>query len=391
MRHTLLKRAGILLLLLSTPAVAQKPISVEREKVLAKFADVVTDSRPLYPVKKVPGRIFRESVAPGGAVSFRLHFKIERPEKTTHECPGRNPAGQPCWQVKILDGSENVVWTYVPTSNTGDGFWSDEVPGPATFVEVYSDEADSTLRLVIDRLAIHKTTVTDLAITYPDQRAPISTQDETVRAWGKAVARLRFISDSDKKEYFCTGFLASANLMLTNNHCIRTESEMRSAVVEFDYDEISSVPRRAHFTELVLTNAELDFTLLRLDQTYPASERKPLPWDIVNEVGEGNGLLIIEHPAGEPKQVSILDCRVKDAQITGVTKELTDFGHLCDTLGGSSGSAVQDINTGKVRGLHHLGFLPESPRLINRAVSLKLIYSYINKYKPAVVAELPVQ
>ena len=87
-------------------------------------------------------------------------------------------------------------------------------------------------------------------------------------------------------------------------------------------------------------------------------------------------MVMIQHPAGRPKQVSIVNCKVMGARVAGVTSALTDFGHGCDTLNGSSGSPAIDIQTGRVLGLHHLGYLP-TDEPVNRAVQIQQILDFL--------------
>ena len=117
------------------------------------------------------------------------------------------------------------------------------------------------------------------------------------------------------------------------------------------------------------------------------TERTPLPLKAVAPA-DRQALLVLEHPAGEAKQVSILDCRVEHAEIEGTSSTKTDFGHLCDTLGGSSGSPIQDINTGDVIGLHHLGFRTGSPRPVNQGVRIGLILDDILAQRPDLAKEI---
>jgi len=162
---------------------------------------------------------------------------------------------------------------------------------------------------------------------------------------------------------------------------------MRSALVDFDYDSSRASPSTLRLTEIVAKDPELDFALLRLAEP---SGRWPLRLES-REPSEDQALLIIQHPAGEPKQVSVLDCRVSGAQITGLTTKLTDFGHLCDTLGGSSGSPVQDIKSGTVIGLHHLGFRSGHADPVNQAVKIGLIIQRLRDTNPRILVELGVQ
>jgi V8-like Glu-specific endopeptidase len=69
----------------------------------------------------------------------------------------------------------------------------------------------------------------------------------------------------------------------------------------------------------------------------------------------------------------------------GVRPEvLTDFGHSCDTIQGSSGSPVLDSNH-RVVGLHHWGFDdygPDAWKRTNRAVRMAEIRGAIQSFLP---------
>ena len=81
---------------------------------------------------------------------------------------------------------------------------------------------------------------------------------------------------------------------------------------------------------------------------------------------------MIEHPAGESKQVSRVDCKVQGVDLIGRSTDKTDFGHTCDTLGGSSGSPVLDPAHLEVVGLHHLA-VTTAGVVVNQAVNINLI------------------
>jgi V8-like Glu-specific endopeptidase len=176
----------------------------------------------------------------------------------------------------------------------------------------------------------------------------------------------------------------SSRLLLTNQHCISSADEMRSALVDFNYDSDTASVNTITCTEIVAVDEDLDYSLLRL-----ASSPSATPMKLTSEyVSDTQSLLIIQHPGGDPKQVSIVECKVLKASVPGVSGQTTDFGHYCDTLGGSSGSPVQNIATGMVVGLHHLGIPENSTTLTNQAIKMALILKSLTQKSPAVLGEI---
>ena len=106
---------------------------------------------------------------------------------------------------------------------------------------------------------------------------------------------------------------------------------------------------------------------------------------------EDQALVIIEHPAGEFKQASIDDCKVKSVSRPGSGGGSTDFGHLCDTLGGSSGSPVLDRQSGGLVGLHHLGIPGGAVDPVNQAVHIGQVLDDVRTRVPALHTEITSQ
>src|SRR5258708_3718907 len=116
--------------------------------------------------------------------------------------------------------------------------WSGELAKrpTAAIVRIKGPSGQPVPHVAVDRIAIQDQRPTPQAITPPrDDSQPIDRGSPRIKTWGKSIARLQFIGEGGKG-YFCTAFLVSANLMLTNNHCINTGAAMRSAIAEFDYD-----------------------------------------------------------------------------------------------------------------------------------------------------------
>jgi S1-C subfamily serine protease len=113
---------------------------------------------------------------------------------------------------------------------------------------------------------------------------------------------------------------------------------------------------------------------------------------------EGQVGFVIHHPLCKPKKATVTGCKVDKVKVPGWSMPDgsavadSDFYHTCDTDTGSSGAPVFDA-TGKVIGLHHLGFgEPQAclanPVRKNRAVRIEAILDDLKANDPDVHAEL---
>jgi hypothetical protein len=290
---------------------------------------------------------------------LRLHFVVSAPADT------------PSWGLEVLDKKDRKIWSYSAATDQSTDIWSDEIPGDVAKVRVFAVAEVPKLTLAIDRIIVSKKPTEGRGLTV-DKLRSIDKASPAIQAWGRSVARLVFVRDGGG-QVLCSGFLIADDLFMTNNHCIRTPTEMSSGLAEFDFDRPNTIPVTLRFKEILDTNPDLDFTLLRL---LTPSGRRPFTFD--TSVSEPRNMVMIQHPAGRPKEVSIDNCKVMGAQVAGVTPALTDFGHGCDTLPGSSGAPAIDIQTGRVLGLHHLGYLP-TDEPVNRAVQIQQILDRLKK------------
>jgi hypothetical protein len=286
---------------------------------------------------------------------------------------------EPSWHMEVISAA-GIRERYQPRPGDTD-FWTGEIRGNSATIELFTTAASVPLKLVIDRAVVSKPPVKPQSIS-PDgnQLEPYRVQAEPIRTIGRSVVRLRFVDDVKNKVFTCTGFLVFTSAhILTNEHCINTDREMRSALVDFDFDGGGAATRTVRLGKLLLTDPALDFSLLELAEP---SDRAVLSLK-TGASAEGHALVIVQHPGGETKQVSIRGCKVKGVQITGTTAAGTDFGHLCDTLGGSSGSPVLDATDFAVVGLHHFGFFDGDPNPVNQAVQIAGILTLIKQKIPA--------
>ena len=317
------------------------------------------------------------------------------------------------WAIRVATGGQ-TVWSSSARHTAADSFWSGTIGRRSPELTIEAD-GQGTVELVIDQVMVttHPASEPQMVVG-TDDRKPILDESRQVIDWGAAVARLKFQNERGKREY-CTAFLVSGELMLTNQHCITDDAVLTSAEAQFDFDvpdregcrHGSNEPNCLQFSELVLADFYLDYALLRLDRLTGRTPLAIAP-DAIEEARKDSlqeapgprrvGFALIQHPNGKAKTVSIEGCAPtgrrqgnnprmrafrgragvipegqRSVRALGTTRWQrlrTDFRHRCDTDGGASGSAIQDFTTGFVVGLHHGS---RESREVNQGVSMALI------------------
>ncbi|MQM26001.1 trypsin-like serine peptidase [Glycomyces albidus] len=204
-------------------------------------------------------------------------------------------------------------------------------------------------------------------------------------AWDASRSVARLIIDD---ESYCTAWIAGANRIMTNQHCIANGQEVRATEVQFGYECYectggqARTPLKLRGHEVLASDATYDFTLFTVDDPEAIAHLPHLPIDTRHaEVREK--VFIPGHPGGKPMRISSLSdegrpwtadhCQILDNRADG-NGPRTDLSYYCDTAGGSSGSPVISRETGAVVGLHHLGGCP------NSAARMDLIHPLIAPY-----------
>ena len=155
-----------------------------------------------------------------------------------------------------------------------------------------------------------------------------------------------------------TGFMVSSRIMMTNNHVLGDPLEAGNATLEFDFFEredgnTGPVARfRLQPDAFFITDAPLDFTLVAVEASnsdgIAVGNRGFFP--LIGQSGKavvGERVSVIQHPNGDPQKVVVHDNQVSDVNPDD------DFLHYqADTMGGSSGSPVLNINW-DLAALHH--------------------------------------
>lgn len=355
------------------PVTAQT-LKIDREKVLYKDMNVATVGPFVSAPQAATGVLWTRTVSHSTAVpAVRVHVQV------------RQTRSAPDWQIRIRDLSGQEVESVAggsPVLATGE-FWSKEVPGRGAEVELVSNTGGQGLEIAVDRYAYRVISAIPQSISGIDQRIPIRRAPQDVRGWAPPVARLSFIRDD--LQYVCTGFLVTRDLLMTNEHCLGEPVVAMSALVDFGFDSLDATPAQFRVSKLEAVSVGLDYAVVRLSEAPEGFGRVSLAATAVTEAA---ALVIIQHPAGEYKQASIDDCKVKSASRPGVEGGTTDFGHLCDTLGGSSGSPVLDRQTGGVVGLHHWGIPVGSADPVNQGVHIGQVLDDLRARLPALHTEI---
>jgi V8-like Glu-specific endopeptidase len=202
----------------------------------------------------------------------------------------------------------------------------------------------------------------------PDYKDPLTSGPvdirSTVRNGAKLLALLAFMRDEG--EFDCTAWFLSKRLLITNIHCVDSEARARSLSIEVGVFDGAETPTDSLFGASYLLGSDaLDYAILKLDRdtTIPVT---PLKWR-KGKPGSSEGIAIVHHPGGLPARGSWdNECRVRQDLVAGRGGTPVDFGHRCDTEGGSSGGIVLSRNAAcaHVIGLHHWG-VEEKPYTAN--------------------------
>jgi V8-like Glu-specific endopeptidase len=201
-----------------------------------------------------------------------------------------------------------------------------------------------------------------LQSTLPAYRE-ITAVDTALRRLGDVAA---FLAASwERASWACSGVMLTPTLLLTNWHCggpptlpdkgFWNPDIRRDTLVDLSFDG-DTLSRELQVHDLATTpNKNLDFVVLRtaaIDNLGPVRPVKLATTD----PAANDEIRVVHHPAGKIKQLS-WNCVVRQASYKGWQNEavLSEFTHVCDTEGGSSGAPVLNLR-GELVGLHHLGF-----------------------------------
>jgi endonuclease G, mitochondrial len=189
------------------------------------------------------------------------------------------------------------------------------------------------------------------------------------------------LPDSPWIPYGGTGFVVGDNLLMTNRHVGElfatglgiknlTFRPGQSAAIDFKREAGSDASVNLRVKEIVMIHPYWDMAILRVDGL-PAQHSKLTLSVLSPDVLEGKDIAVIGYPARDERNDLTLQDRIFQS-VYNVKRlhpgrirsreAINSFGNLVkamthdsSTLGGNSGSAVIDVSTGHVVGLHFAG------------------------------------
>lgn len=208
-----------------------------------------------------------------------------------------------------------------------------------------------------------------------------TTARENIRACLKSIGRIELPSVYDIP-YGGTGFVVGEGLIMTNRHVAEIFCRgLGITNLHFKVDEASSINFRREMlpspdvlnitiTEIVMIHPYWDMALLRVDglscEQIPLTLSTTHPDDLLD-----NNIAVIGYPAQDLRNDIDLQNKIfggayniKRLQpgkvglsrtVPSFTNDVHAMTHDASTLGGNSGSAVIDVNTGEVVALHFAG------------------------------------
>jgi hypothetical protein len=289
------------------------------------------------------------------------------------------PAGVPPWKVRVLNVSQHVV-EELPHDHpcwANGACWTLPVARGEARIELWSDGPVDALEISLDAYVFPQLPSEAEGTVDADDKKELRDGPEWLKPLALPVARLAVTN----RQSYCTGFLVSPTLIITNQHCVANDADALSTLAEFKFEKPRAAPERVvRVHKLELADAGLDYAILRLEKnagaTYGRVSLAPL-----GTISDQNGTLaIVQHPNGRKKMVAADNCAVVSQSVNGPGGTKTDFSHSCDTLRGSSGSPVFTNPGGVLVGLHHWGF-DESGHTVNQAVFMSEVLADLRHVK----------
>ncbi|CAM3416082.1 trypsin-like serine peptidase [Stackebrandtia soli] len=262
----------------------------------------------------------------------------------------------------LIDGDSGY------TVHGDSGFAAMSVFGDTAEVTIHSSGDVSTSNLVVDKYwrgygkgEFNIVNADIMSVCGNDaRRDTVCYQDSHPAEYESSRAVARLLSNGSG---LCTTWrVGNTNRMLTNNHCVSSQSGIAATESQFGYEcatcggDNPSEGVKVGGDTLIQTNSTHDFTLFSVQNfdsitsfgTLYIANREPVAGERIYIPGHGDAIA---------KRLSIYEesdggvtCKIDTPQDSSVTT-----GYMCDTSGGNSGSPVVLGDSNEVIALHALG------------------------------------
>lgn len=335
---------GMLLMTLCVNSIVH---GAELEAQLDGVLEQVAIETPVFAGESDTTVYWQREVQKFGAEYLRLHVaSVEVPPGQEIVLELRDRGGQ---HIRNYSGQE--------LQERG-SFWTGVIPGDYVLLSLFSDNVPIGFKLKIDQIVYQAYAGAPLSTWGVDEKRHVAEYSDSPIIAGaeRPVAKLLFLKGGAPR--VCTGFLIGQNELMTNHHCVNDQAICNSVIAIFGYQlrQDGRLDFGEQYECAKVDPAKMDFVL-----DYAVLEMRGNPgikWGALElasaDPEKNQALFIVQHPAGQPKQISQVNCGALGVPVEG-RGTATDFTHTCDTVGGSSGSPVFD-QAGRVIGLHHYGF-----------------------------------
>jgi uncharacterized repeat protein (TIGR02543 family) len=281
-------------------------------------------------------------------------------------------------------------------------FWGTHIPGDRAIVRLVSKNKKSGHGFVIDKWArgyeagyieavmagLEEEAMLEAVCNSDDKEWAKCYEGTTMYDESRAVCRLLIGGTSA-----CTGWLlGSEGHVMTNNHCISTQSSAGNTDYEFMAEGATCSTSCASWGacpgiveassgSLIQTDSSLDYTLILLPTNITGTYGYMQLRDTLPSLDER--IYIPQHPGAWGKQLAVVSdtdgpyAKIYSTNETPCSGGPGDIGYYADTAGGSSGSPVLAYNDHLVVALHHCANCP------NRGVPIPPIITDLGSNLPA--------
>jgi len=276
-------------------------------------------------------------------------------------------------------------------------FWGLSARGEELHLELHLSHDYSVPPFTIDRLIVGDVDPFGSGGSGPESICPpgdfedVICYDNDPGKWANVMASvgLMNVGSNPSTGLWCSGSNVSPNnYVLSNDHCITSQGECDTTEFVFKYynENCGSGPTNTDWEsfrcdDIVVSSpiGDCEATLSTLDFTLnsvigdPATTFGYVVAD-PNPITDGEGIYIIQHPAGRPHEITHGDGTNVDADAPNLR-----YYDTLDTEGGSSGSPIYREADDKLIGLHHCGGCTTAGTG-NRGMMMSDIYPLIESY-----------